>query len=163
MKKVLTVLLIAAAALAGCSASPVTTKPVAKIAVPDFTLPDLSGNQVTLSSFKGKSPVLLTFWATWCPYCIEEMPNLVRLQKKYGDKIKILAIDIQEPRARVISFARNRNIDLTILLDEEGDVSAAFGLVGVPTLVLIDKEGMGVLADSGLSAEMLASIEALVS
>ena len=161
MKKTALVLLICAAALAGCSVPPVTTKPVDKIAVPDFTLQDTESHSVTLSSFKDKSPVLLVFWATWCPYCIEEMPKLVRLQKEYGDKLKILAIDIQEPRARVVSFARNRNIDLTILLDEEGDVSANYGLAGVPTLVLIDKDGMGVLADNRLSSEILDAIKEL--
>jgi len=59
-------------------------------AAPDFTITD-SQRTVTLSQLRGK-PVLLNFWATWCPPCIDEMPSLVQLQKQMGDKVTILAV-----------------------------------------------------------------------
>lgn len=163
MNKALIVLCVAAAAAAGCAREAAVTTPVESVAVPDFTLPDLEGKSVTLSSFKDASPVLLVFWATWCPYCIEEMPELVRLQNKYGDRLKVLAIDVQESRPRVASFVSSRGITLTVLLDEEGDVSRAYGVMGVPTLVVVGKDGMGVLADNRLTREILAAVEKAAS
>lgn len=165
MKKIFMAFLVAAVFIGGCSrsSSSSVSTPVESVAVPDFTLNDIEGKSVSLSSFKGVSPVLIVFWATWCPYCREEMPNLVRLKESHGDKLEIMAVAIQESLETVGAYARKNKINFTMLVDEEGNVSADYGVLGVPTLVLVDKEGVGILADNALSPEIRKRIEGLVS
>lgn len=159
--------LFAAAALAvfAMTALPACSKDMSgleidsRVDVPNFTLPDLEGQMVTLSEFKGQRPVLLVFWATWCPYCKEEMPNLMALKEKYGDRLQILAIDIQESRQKVASYASGQNFNFPVLLDEEGEVAEQYGVAGVPTLVLIDKDGKGVVAENALNSRLLQAVE----
>src|SRR3989338_760194 len=108
----------------------------------DFTLKDLKGNDVTLSSFKCKK-VLLVFGATWCPYCVAEVPDLNAFFDKHQDKdVKILDIDIRESAARVASFAKKHNIKYTVLLDTDGKVAEQYNVYGIPTIFLIDENGM---------------------
>ena len=145
----------------GCSRQPAASI-TQNVAVPDFTLQDLDGNSVSLSQFKGVRPVLVVFWATWCGYCMEEMPALIQLQKDMGDRLEVLAINVQESAIRVAPVAKAKGMNFKVLLDTEGEVSAAYGVVGVPTLVLIDKDGMGVAADNRLSEWLKQAIEKTV-
>ena len=93
---------------------------------PDFTLTD-SDRTVQLSQLKGK-PVLLNFWATWCPPCIEEMPSLVELQKKVGDKVTILAVSEDADDKAYKQFIRDHNIDLlTVQRRQEHGQRASMG------------------------------------
>ena len=74
----------------------------------DFTLKSLEGEEFKLSSFRGKNPVYLVFWATWCPYCVKEIPRLKELYAKLAPKgLKILAINIgyNDPLLRVQTFS----------------------------------------------------------
>lgn len=106
-----------------------------------FTLLNLSGKEVSLSDFANK-PVILFFWATWCPFCTEELPAL---QKKYNtfkaEGIEVLAIDIAEPQERVEKFVTKRNIELPMLLDKKTETAHAYRVAGIPTYVLIDSAG----------------------
>lgn len=111
---------------------------------PDFTLPVLSENHqiVTLSTVAEKQPVLLTFWASWCPSCVEEIPRLNEWQGKYASKgLAIYGVDVQEPKDRVQQFVKAKEIRYPILLDEDGQVASRFGLVGLPASVLVAKGG----------------------
>ncbi|MBI4335889.1 MAG: TlpA family protein disulfide reductase, partial [Candidatus Omnitrophica bacterium] len=82
------------------------------------------------------------FWATWCPSCREEIPELRDLNKEYKDKgLKILAVDIGESQKKVDSFAKQQGIEYTILLDLDNRVANQYGVMGIPTNILIDKEG----------------------
>ena len=120
----------------------------------------MQGNLVTLSSYKDKSPVLIIFWATWCPYCVEEIPRLNKLREQYAkDKLEILAIDIQESLQTVQPFVLKKKMNFTVLLDEDGKVSDSYGLVGVPTLVVVDRHGKGVIATNALNKKILKAIE----
>lgn len=108
----------------------------------DFTLETPDGRKVTLAAFVGKKPVLLAFWATWCPYCNAAIPRL----KGFGtgplrDRMTLLAIDYLESREKVASFVRAKGIPYTVLLDRDGGVSRRYGLLGVPTYILIDRQG----------------------
>ena len=109
---------------------------------PEFQLSSLSGNNVALSDFKGK-PVILFIWATWCPYCVRE---LAYLEKSYLDikksGVELLAIDSGEPRERVARYLNNRKIEFPVLLDTDSKVSYAYNVIGIPTLVLVDAQGM---------------------
>jgi peroxiredoxin len=108
----------------------------------DFTRADLAGNAYTLSSYRGRQPVLLFFWTTWCPFCLEKLKEL---NKKYAalekDGVVFLAVNAGERRSSVERLVRNYDIKYTVLIDEEGTVSDDFHVLGVPTFVLIDKKG----------------------
>lgn len=111
---------------------------------PDFTLPDLNGQEVTLSQFKGKV-VFLNFWATWCPPCIEEIPSINALQKKFkNNDFVILTVNIdQTGRENIKKFVDSRGLEFRVLLDPKSDVSAGkYGITGVPETFLIDRNGI---------------------
>jgi len=112
---------------------------------PDFTLPDLEGRQTALSSFKNSSPVCVVFWATWCPYCVQEIPKLKSIHEQYaGRGLKLLAINVatNDPLERVMAFQKKWSIAYPILYDTAGTVSRMYGVMGIPVSVIIDRNGM---------------------
>lgn len=112
------------------------------VPAPDFTLKDTRQGSVTLSSYKNKSAVLLFFWATWCPFCREELKTLnSRYADLVKDNVEVLGIDIGESQYRVEKFIRNYALLFRMLLDKDNSVAYSYNIVGVPTLVLIDKKG----------------------
>ncbi len=112
------------------------------VVAPDFTLKDLKGTQVTLKNFKGRV-VFLNFWATWCPPCRREMPSMERLYKQLKDRdFTMLAVDMQESEKQVRAFISEFSLSFPALLDLNGDISSLYGIVGLPTTYIIDREGM---------------------
>lgn len=116
-------------------------------AAPDFSLKDLSGETQSLSRYSGKI-VLLDFWATWCPPCRLAIPELVSLQKKYGDQgFVILGISMDDPATATRTFLREfKNkffINYTVLRGDEKVLADYFGdqAPAIPTLFLIDRQG----------------------
>jgi peroxiredoxin len=108
----------------------------------DFTLPDLDGRQVTLGRFLGKKPVLLVFWATWCPECMTAIPEINALTAgPLAGKLQVLGLDFGESREKVARAVASRGIRYPVLLDLRGQVARAYGVVGIPTYVLIDRRG----------------------
>lgn len=109
---------------------------------PDFSLSDLSGQNVSLNDLKGKA-VLINFWATWCYPCREEMDDLQAIYNKYKDKgVVILGVNVREGKGIVTEFANRFNITYPILLDEDGKVSDAYNVFGIPSTLFIDKDGI---------------------
>jgi peroxiredoxin len=109
---------------------------------PDFQLETPDGRKVKLSDYKGKV-VLLNFWATWCAPCAQEMPRLIDLYDKYRDRgVEVLAISTDEKndRAKVGPYIKNRKLNFTVLYDE--GMGKAFNVDGLPTSVVIDKQGI---------------------
>lgn len=107
---------------------------------PDFTLEDLSGKKISLSMYKGHKVVLI-FWATWCGYCLRELPDLQQTYKNYKDKIYLLLIDIMEEQAKVLAYVNKHNLKLPILLDISGKVSEAYQVNGTPSHFFINSNG----------------------
>jgi len=107
---------------------------------PDFTLTD-SERTVSLTQLRGK-PVLLNFWATWCPPCIEEMPSLVQLQKQLGDKVTILAVSEDADDSAYKQFIRDHNIDLLTVRDTKNAANTLYGTFKFPETYVIDKDGV---------------------
>jgi peroxiredoxin len=99
----------------------------------DFTLRGLDGQPVSLSRFLGKKPVLLVFWATWCPECEAASPRINALHD---------------------AAVKSRGIRYPVLLDEHGEAARAFGVVGIPTYVLIGRNGTVVYRDHVLPADI---------
>jgi peroxiredoxin len=120
---------------------PETGQNISDSAAPDFILKDLAGEDFKLSAARGK-PVLLIFVTTWCPTCRSEIPHYKNIYGTYGQRgLEVVGIDIEEPKNRVSQFAAKNQIPYKTLLDEKGRVASAYGIVGIPTMVLINKDG----------------------
>ena len=110
---------------------------------PDFSFPDLKGQEVGLSDHGGKV-VLVNIWATWCHPCREEMPSMQRLYERFkGENFEILAVSIDSTgREAVAPFVHKLNLTFPALLDPEANIKLPYGVTGVPESFIVDKEGM---------------------
>ena len=110
-------------------------------AAPSFTLSTMDGRTIDSTDLRGKV-VLLNFWATWCGPCKEEMPSMQRLRDAFpGTDLALLAVTGDQQQQAIAAFAKALGLSFPILLDESKDVSAAFGVRGLPTTVIIDRQG----------------------
>ena len=126
---------------------PVTIIQAQPPVAPDFILPDLSGNMVSLKDFRGKV-LFLDFWATWCVPCRKSIPELVKLDKKYRDKgLVILGLSVDDPDSfdnkYIMEFKERYRIDYRILRAGKETVDVYLGTEdpSVPTLFIIDRDG----------------------
>ena len=127
---------------------------------PDFTLLDLDGNEVGLSEFRGEV-VFVNFWATWCPPCRAEMPDIESLYQEYKDKgVVVIGIDIGESEATVRQFVQQGGYSWTFVLDSTGAVAANYNIRAIPTSFFIDREGViqaintGAMTKRGMEATL---------
>jgi cytochrome c biogenesis protein CcmG, thiol:disulfide interchange protein DsbE len=108
---------------------------------PDFTVQD-SDRKVSLSQLRGQT-VVLNFWATWCPPCVEEMPSLVNMQQRMKDKgVTVLAVSIDEDDAAYHHFLKNYKIDLLTVRDPAQKAPALYGTSKWPETYIIDRNGI---------------------
>jgi len=137
----------------------------------DFTLESLGGDKVSLSSFKGKV-VLLSFWATWCGPCKQEMPEMQALyQKLKGKGFEVVAVDMMEDKATVSDFVKKNGYTFPVLLDTTGAVGGGelYDARAIPTNYIVDKAGkivgrkIGVDGPTWMSTERVALFESLLS
>lgn len=107
---------------------------------PGFVLPDWSGRQISLASLRGKV-VLVNFWATWCSTCKVEIPSMEALVSTLKDQpFKLLAISVDDSWAKVRNYFA-QGTKLTVLLDQDSQVTHSYGTEKLPESYLIDKEG----------------------
>ena len=146
--------------------APKYLSPLAGKAAPDFTLEDLHGQKVTLASFKGKA-VLLNFWATWCGPCKIETPWLIELRNKYASQgFEVVGIDtegedlkagdkagLERQRAAVQQFVSATKIPYPVLLGGDALAQPYGGLDAMPTSFFLDRNGVVVAAQMGLTSE----------
>lgn len=113
-----------------------------RIAAPDFVATTLSGESLSLRSLRGRH-VLVNFWATWCPPCLEEMPSLEALSKQFGaDELTVVAISSDEGGADTVRpFIEKLQLTFAILLDPDTQVAGSYGARNLPMTVLIDPQG----------------------
>jgi len=108
---------------------------------PGFELQDINGKTVSLSSFKGK-PLVLNFWATWCPYCRKERAHLVSLYEKYrGKDLVVISISTDRSIDKLKSFMENNPAPFIVLSDSSGMISSTYGVRGFPTSFIVDRNG----------------------
>ena len=106
-----------------------------------FSLPDLQGRTHSLPDYHGKV-ILINFWASWCPPCIYEMPELMRLQQQLAGKpFEILAINVGEKKYKVRKFTKLINFELPVLLDTHNETFDLWGVKTLPTSFLVDASG----------------------
>jgi peroxiredoxin len=108
---------------------------------PDFTLTRLDGKRFRLADQRGKA-VLVNFWATWCPPCLEEMPALERLwRRNRGEAFVLVGVALDANTALVPPFASEQELTFPVLLDSRMEVSNAYAVRALPTTVVIDRQG----------------------
>ncbi len=108
---------------------------------PEFSLNLLSGGTVNLSDFRGKKPVVVDFWATWCPNCQRDMPHLSSYYDKYKDQVEVIGVNLHENQNTIQDFIRSRDIHFPIALDPQSVVANQFGIQYTNTHFLISKDG----------------------
>ncbi|MFQ5592743.1 MAG: redoxin domain-containing protein [Anaerolineae bacterium] len=109
---------------------------------PDFTLPTPDGETVTLSDLRGR-PVLINFWATWCPPCKIEMPDIENLYQKYKDQgFTVIAVDQQESAEAVRQYFQEMGLSFQPVIDSSGEIFNLYRVVALPTSYFIDAEGI---------------------
>ena len=154
-------LIATANADAGLAPSPLVGKPA-----PDFTLEDLAGRKVSLSSFKGK-PLLINFWATWCGPCKIETPWLVELRQKYAAKgFEVIGISAEDDdvtpsdkagwahdRAAIAKFVKQEHMLYPVLMGGDALTKPYGGLDAMPTSFYVDRAGTVVAAQTGITSE----------
>jgi len=112
-----------------------------------FELPDLEGNMVSIADFDGKF-VLINFWATWCTYCDQEMPDLQALQDKYGDDLVVLLVNVQEGEEEIRTYLEKNNLTMLTVLDKKGETAGMYNVTGMPSSYFVtpDQRVIGYVA-----------------
>jgi len=124
------------------TAQPASALPSAgATAAPAFSLQTIDGSTISLADYKGKKPVILDFWATWCPNCRRDIPHQNDWYKKYKDKVGVIGIDLQEDPSVVKAFAAQFGIAYPMALDPNAETSRAYGASYTNYHILIDKDG----------------------
>ena len=106
----------------------------------DFALKSLDGQPVELSSLRGKV-VVLDFWATWCGPCRRELPIVDKLREEFGDEVRFLGINAEDS-GTVKGFLKKNAYGLTMLMDSKRTVNRTYGVHAIPTLFVIDRDGV---------------------
>jgi len=124
--------------VAGCSSQ----APQVGEQAPDFQLPNLEGQSISLSDFRGE-PVLVNFWASWCGPCIYEMPFIQEVYEEWSASgLVVLAINKGESLSTAKDFMQSGNYSFPVLLDISQDVALEYNIWGIPTTFFIDKDGI---------------------
>lgn len=111
------------------------------IIAPDFSLPKLGGGTMKLSDYRGKKPVILDFWTSWCPNCRRDMPKLNGYYQTYKDRVEVIGVNLGESENDVRDFIASKNISFPIVLDSYGEAARLYQMNYTNVHVLIDKNG----------------------
>ena len=126
-------------------------------AAPDFTVIDEDGNAVRLSDMRGK-PVVLNFWASWCPPCRQEMPEFDAAHKEMGGGVVFMMVNCGDTVETGAWFVREQGYGFPVYFDTKGEAGNAYGVSGIPATFFIDSEGavassqVGALSGAALRA-----------
>lgn len=107
---------------------------------PNITLAAIDGKQITVG--KSGKLTIINFWATWCPPCREEMPELDNFSRLHGQTLEFYAINIQESGDKVTEFLKQNKFAMPVLLDNDGSIAKIFRINAIPTTLVMDKNGI---------------------
>ncbi|MEO5580620.1 MAG: TlpA disulfide reductase family protein [Gemmatimonadaceae bacterium] len=127
---------------------------------PSAIVKTLDGKSVDLGSFVGRTPMLIEFWATWCPQCHELEPTLLAAQKKYGSKVKFIgvAVSIRQSPARLKAYQTKHKLPYEILFDADANASDAYEVPATSYVVVVNRKGDVVYTGLGGSQNLEAAI-----
>ena len=115
--------------------------PVA-VPLPDVTLTSMEGKTVSLADLRGR-PLLINFWATWCPPCQEEMPALERVDRKWRERgATVMAINFEEDGQAIRQYLAENGLSLPVFQDPVGEAAQLFDITYLPTTLFVDAEGV---------------------
>ena len=118
--------------------------------IPDFAAIDLDGATVSLSEFRDREVVVLDFWATWCQPCVQSMPALQALDDEFDERgAEFLAVNVGEEPELVRDFLQDQDFAVRVLMDEQEEISGAYGVRGIPQLVIVGMDGRVVRIEVG--------------
>src|SRR5467141_4604508 len=131
---------------------------------PAVTLESLSGDSVALSQWIGKKPVIVEFWATWCPICAELLPRMEAAQKKYGDRAEFLvvAVAVNQSKNTVRRHLDQHPMPFTFLWDGNGSAVRAFQAPATSYVAVMDAKGKVVYTGVGADQEIESALEMAV-
>ena len=130
-----------------------STEESGKLKEKDFVVYDENLKEVKLSDYKG-TPVVLNFWASWCPPCKSELPSFNEMSKKYSkDKVAILMINLTDGQRETMSIAKkyikDNNYNMQVLFDNKMNAANIYNISAIPRTIFIDKDGYIVKDESG--------------
>jgi thiol-disulfide isomerase/thioredoxin len=127
---------------------------------PAAAVETLDGAAVDIASFIGEKPVVLEFWATWCPQCKALEPKLTAATRKYGDKVRFVAVAVSanQTPARVKAYAERHAIPMTFVFDRKGNATGAYDVFATSTIYVIDATGRIVYSGQGGDQDIEAAI-----
>jgi len=131
---------------------------------PAVTIENLNGDSVALSQWIGKKPVIVEFWATWCPICAELLPRMEAAQKKFGDRAEFLvvAVAVDERRNSVRRHLERHPMPFTFLWDANGAAVRAFQAPATSYVAVLDAKGRVVYTGVGADQEIESALEKAV-
>ena len=120
-----------------------------------WELKDADGNTVKLADHVGKKGILMVFFATWCPHCMAEVPQLIEFSKKYEKQpVEVIAIAINQPEQAIKQFIKARDVNYTVVLDSDAAVAKQYNVPGIPLNIGIDGAGSIILREHALPKDM---------
>jgi cytochrome c biogenesis protein CcmG/thiol:disulfide interchange protein DsbE len=148
-------------------AGPAAAQKIETRIAPDFTLQDIDGKIVSLSKSYGQGPIYVSFWATWCKPCMEELKIVEKLYEKYkGRGFQVFAINSEGPRAaaKIKSFVKSYGLTFRILLDNDGEVfRRSFKGTNLPLTVISNSDGKIVFSRVGFKPGDEVEIEKIIT
>jgi thiol-disulfide isomerase/thioredoxin len=128
---------------------------------PAVTIEDLDGNPVPLSRWVGKKPVIVEFWATWCPVCAELLPRMEAAQKKYGDRAEflVIAVAVNQSKTSIRRHLQRHPMPFTFLWDGGGAAVRAFQAPATSYVAVLDAKGRVVYTGIGADQDIEAALE----
>ncbi len=125
----------------GVNTQALANSKIQTVPAPDFTLKSNSGKNIKLSELRGEV-VMINFWASWCSPCLQEMPILNQLYKKYQSLgFTLLGVNVEEDSNDAIKWLKKVNIDFPVLYDTQNSVSELYGVNIMPTTAIVDRSG----------------------
>jgi peroxiredoxin len=108
---------------------------------PDFTLGTVDGKSINLKDTLKTKNVVLVFWTTWCPHCVQEVPAVKEYYEKNMSHTAVIGVNIKESPAKVSAFVENNGIRYPVVLDKTAAVAISYGITSIPAVVAINKNG----------------------
>lgn len=139
------------------------------VTAPDFNAEKANGKSISFFSLTGKKPVVLNFWASWCPPCKQEMPGFEAMYKKYSDKVEFVMVNMtdgaRETKKKASSFIKKQGYTFPVYYDTEQEAAYNYQAESLPTTYFINRDGeivsgaRGAMEESTLEAEIKKLME----